>query len=374
MSLPAKTEQTMHAHYHAVIMAGGSGTRLWPLSRRQSPKHLLALLESDTLFQSTVARLQGAFPPERTWVVTVREQAEALQQQVPALPTANYLPEPAPRGTASVVGLAAIALRHRDPEAVMAVLPSDHFIRHVRLFHRLLEAAYLLAEEGFLVTLGITPTYPATGYGYIQRGEALGIYNDLKAYRVRRFKEKPDQATAHKMLAEGGHSWNSGMFVWRADAILAEIRRQMPDLAAALDEIAAAWGTPQQEAVLTRVWPTLRTETVDYGIMEGARDVAVIPAQGLGWNDVGSWESLFDVLSTDADGNILRGGEHMSIDARDNLVFVQNGQRKLVAVLGVENVVVVDTEDALLVCSRDQSQRVKEIVQQLKASGKDDYL
>ncbi len=365
----------MQPHYHAVIMAGGSGTRLWPLSRQKKPKHLLALLESATLFQSTVARLQGAFPAARTWVVTVEAQARALQQQVPAVPVANYLPEPAPRGTASVVGLAAVALRHRDPEAVMAVLPSDHFIRHVALFHRLLEAAYLLAEEGFLVTLGITPTYPATGYGYIQRGEALGIYNDLKAYRVRRFKEKPDQPTARQMLAEGGHSWNSGMFVWRADAILAEIRRQMPDLAAALDEIAAAWGTPRQEAVLARVWPGLRTETVDYGIMEGARDVAVIPAQGLGWSDVGSWESLFDVLSTDADGNILRGGEHISIDARDNLVFVQNGQhRKLVAVLGVENVVVVDTEDALLVCSRDQSQRVKEIVQRLKEEGKRRYL
>ncbi len=365
----------MHTHYHAVIMAGGSGTRLWPLSRRKQPKHLLALLESATLFQSTVARLQGAFPVERTWVVTVQEQAAALQQQAPSIPSANYLPEPAPRGTASVVGLAAVALRHRDPEAVMAVLPSDHYIRHVALFHRLLEAAYLLAQEGFLVTLGITPTYPATGYGYIQRGEALGIYNDLKAYRVRRFKEKPDQATARQMLAEGGHSWNSGMFVWRADAILAEIRRQMPDLATALEEIAAAWGTPQQEAVLARVWPGLRTETVDYGVMEGARQVAVIPAQGLGWSDVGSWESLFDILPTDADGNILRGGEHVSLDARDNLVFVQNAQhRKLVAVLGVENVVVVDTEDALLVCSRDQSQRVKEIVQRLQAEGKEKYL
>ena len=365
----------MYNHYHAVIMAGGSGTRLWPLSRRKHPKHLLALLEASTLFQSTLARLQGAFPIERVWVVTVKDQAPALQAQAPAIPPENYLPEPAPRGTASVVGLAAVALRHRDPDAVMAVLPSDHYIRHVALFHRLLKAAYLLAQEGFLVTLGIAPTYPATGYGYIQRGEPLGIYADMKAYRVRRFKEKPDQLTARQMLAQGGHSWNSGMFVWRAEAILAEIRRQMPDLAAALDEIAAAWGTPQQEAVLTRLWPDLRTETVDYGVMEGAEQVTVIPAQGLGWSDVGSWESLFDVLTTDADGNILRGGEHISIDARNNLVFVQNGRvRKLVAVLGVENVVVVDTEDALLVCSRDQSQRVKEIVNTLKEREMDEYL
>ena len=365
----------MYDHYHAVIMAGGSGTRLWPLSRRRHPKHLLSLLESASLFQSTVARLAGAFPMERVWVVTTAAQAADLRQQAPAIPAERYLPEPAPRGTAAVVGLAAVALRHTDPEAVMAVLPSDHYIRHVALFHRLLKAAYLLAQDGFLVTLGITPTYPATGYGYIQRGEALGVYNDLKAYRVLRFREKPDQATARQMLAEGGHSWNSGMFVWRVDVILAEIRRQMPDLAAALDEIDAAWDTPRREATLARLWPALRTETIDYGVMEGAREVAVIPAQGLGWNDVGSWEALFDILETDADGNILRGGAHLSIDAQNNLVFVEGRPHtKLVAVLGVENVVVVDTEDALLVCSRDQSQRVKEIVQALKAREMEAYL
>ena len=365
----------MFPHYHAVIMAGGSGTRLWPLSRRRHPKHLLALLESSTLFQSTVARLQGMFPTARVWVVTVEEQVRQIKQQAPAIPAENYLPEPAPRGTASVVGLAAIALKHRDPNAVMAVLPSDHFIRHTRLFHRLLEAAYLVAQEGFLVTLGIKPTYPATGYGYIQRGEPLGVYADMKAYHVRRFKEKPDPVTARKMLAAGGHSWNSGMFVWRVDVILAEIRRQMPDLHAALERIDAAWDTPQRQAVIEEVWPGLQTETVDYGVMEGAEKVAVIPAQGLGWSDVGSWEALFDVLPTDEDGNILRGGQHISIDARDNLVFVQNGRlQKLVAVLGVENVVVVDTEDALLVCSRDQAQRVKEIVKRLQDEGREAYL
>ncbi len=364
----------MDDHYHAVIMAGGGGTRLWPLSRRRRPKHLLALFEQETLFQNTVARLQGVFPPERVWVVTVAEQAAALQAQAPAIPRQQYLAEPAPRGTAAVVGLAAVALRHRDPQAVMAVLPSDHFVRHVALFHRLLRAGYLLAEEGFLVTLGITPTYPATGYGYIQRGAPVGTYADLKAYRVKHFKEKPDQPTARRMLAQGGYAWNSGMFVWRADVILQEIGRQMPDLAAALEDIAAVWGTPKQEAVLAQRWPALRAETVDYGVMEGAQQVAVIPAQGLGWSDVGSWESLFDVLTPDEDGNILRGGEHLSIDAQDNLVFVQNGQqRKLVAVLGVEQIVVVDTEDALLVCSRDQAQRVKEIVRQIEEKGLDAY-
>ncbi len=365
----------MKANYHAVIMAGGGGTRLWPLSRKAHPKHMLALLEQQSLFQSTVARLNGMFPPERIWVVTVEEQAHDLQRQAPAIPKENYLPEPAPRGTAAVVGLAAVALRRRNPDAVMAVLPSDHFIRHVDLFHRLLKAAYLVAEEGYLVTLGITPTYPATGYGYIQRGESIGVFADLRAYRVARFKEKPDQENARKMLAAGGHSWNSGMFVWRADVILAEIRRQMPKLAEALDEVDAAWETPHRADVLRRVWPALETQTVDYGVMEGTDKAAVIPAKGLGWSDVGSWEALFDVLPTDDDGNILRGYKHITIDARDSLVYADdNGKGKLIAVLGVDNIVVVDTDDALLVCSREQTQRVREIVKELKSRGWEEYL
>ncbi len=295
-------------HYYAVIMAGGGGTRLWPLSRQHRPKQMLALLGDATLFQATVARLDGLFPPERTYVVTVTEQAAQLQEQAPGIPRHNYLLEPAPRGTASVVGLAAVALQQQDPNAVMAVLPSDHFVRNVPRFQQLLRAAYHVAQEGYLVTLGITPTYPATGYGYIQRGEPLGTYEGLEAYRVLRFKEKPDRKQAEAMLAQGGHAWNSGMFVWRVDAILAEIARQMPDLHSGLQEIAAVWNTPQRAAVIRRVWLALRTETVDYGIMEGAQKVAVIPAEGVGWSDVGSWESLFDILTPDESGNLTVGG------------------------------------------------------------------
>ncbi len=368
----------MKAPFYAVIMAGGGGTRLWPLSRRSRPKQMLAILGGDTLFQATVARLQGLFPAQRVFVVTVKEQAPALQAQAPAIPAANYLLEPAPRGTASVVGLAAVALRHQDPEAVMAVLPSDHFVRHVDRFHQLLRAAYQVAQQGYLVTLGITPTYPATGYGYIQRGEPLGTFAGLPAYRVLRFKEKPPREQAEAMLRQGGHVWNSGMFVWRVDAILEEIRRQMPDLHQALEQIAAAWGTPRQEEVIQTLWPGLRTETVDYGVMEGAAQVAVIPGEGLGWSDVGSWESLFEILTPDESGNLHFGGKHITLDTQGVLVYAKdltNSEvERLIVTIGVQDLIVVDTGDVMLICARDQAQRVREVVQRLQANGDTQYL
>lgn len=368
----------MKPHYYAVIMAGGGGTRLWPLSRRARPKQMLAILGGDTLFQATVARLQGLFAPEQIFVVTVEDQAAALQQQAPQVPPANYLLEPAPRGTASVVGLAAVALKQRDPEAVMAVLPSDHFVRNVGRFQQLLRAAYEVAQEGFLATLGITPTYPATGYGYIQRGESLGTYEGLEAYRVRRFKEKPPREQAEAMLAQGGHSWNSGMFVWRVETILAEIQRQMPGLYEGLLEIERAWATPQREQVIQKVWPGLEIQTVDYGVMEGARQVAVIPAGGVGWSDVGSWESLFEILTPDEAGNLNFGGKHISLDSEGVLVYtndlVGSEVERLIVTIGVRDLIVVDTGDVMLICSREQAQRVREVVRQLRDQGEDRYL
>src|SRR5687768_9980200 len=222
-------------HTYAVIMAGGGGTRLWPISRKETPKQLLPLLGKETLFQSTVARLEKLFPPERILVVTVAEQAQEMQKQVPAIPAENYLIEPAPRGTASVVALAAAVLHKRDPQAMMAVQTADHYIRNRDLFHYLIRTAFDVARENRLVTLGITPTYPSTGYGYIQQGTPLDGEYKYPVYAVERFKEKPDEQTAQTLLRNGDHSWNSGMFVWRADAILAEIERQMPELFKVVD-------------------------------------------------------------------------------------------------------------------------------------------
>jgi mannose-1-phosphate guanylyltransferase len=359
---------------YAVIMAGGGGTRLWPISRKDRPKQILTLIGEETLFQSTVHRLEGLFPPERILVVTVREQAAELHEQAPDIPLENYLLEPAPRGTASVVGLAAALLNKRDPDAVMAVLPADHFIRNRDLFHYLIRAAVGVARQDYLVTLGITPTYPAIAYGYIQQGAPLDGQFNYPVYTVQRFKEKPDQKTAEQMLRTGDHSWNSGMFIWKTGVILGEIERQMPELKSALDRIAAESDSPRLASVMEAVWPALKSETIDYGVMEHAGRVAVLPAGGLGWSDVGLWESLFDVLLPDMNGNIAQGRQHLAMETHNTLVYGNNGGDRLVVTIGVDDMVVVDAGDVLLICKADQSQKVKEVVEHLRKHHQERYL
>jgi mannose-1-phosphate guanylyltransferase len=263
-----------------------------------------------------------------------------------------------------------VVLQKIDPQAVMAVLTSDHYIGNEDRFRHLLDTAYDVAQDGYLVTLGIEPTFPATGFGYIQQGEKLGDRDGHEVYRVQSFKEKPGEDQARQMLASGQYAWNSGMFVWRVDQILHEFERQMPDLAAGLLQVARAWGAPDEQAVLQDVWPGLKNETIDYGIMEKAGQVAVIPASGLEWSDVGSWDSLFDLLKCDDYGNIVMGGAHVGLDTQKSLIYV-NQDHRLIVTIGVENLVVVDTGDVLLVCSKEQAQRVRQVVNQLKQSGKD---
>ncbi len=362
------------SHTYAVIMAGGGGTRLWPVSRKERPKQLLPLLGQETLFQSTVKRLENLFPPERILVVTVEEQAREMKVQAPEIPEENYLIEPAPRGTASVVGMAAMVLQKRDPDSSMAILPSDHFIRNVDLFHYLLKAAFEVADNGYLVTLGITPTAPSTAYGYIQQGRALDGEYKYPAYTVKSFKEKPDEKTAQQLLHSGDHSWNSGMFIWRADAIMAEIHKHMPKLGTELMVIGEAWGTPKQKDILNKRWHGLKTETVDYGVMEKAERVAVLPAGGLGWSDVGMWSSLFEVLLPDMNGNIATNSSlHLAHETHNTMVYGGSIDR-LIVTIGVDSLVIVDTGDALLVCKTDQSQKVKEVVEHLKKHRQDKYL
>jgi mannose-1-phosphate guanylyltransferase len=360
-------------HSYVVIMAGGGGTRLWPLSRKEKPKQLLSLLGKETLFQSTVARLEKLFPPERIVIVTVAELAREMQEQVPSIPAENYLIEPAPRGTASVVALAAAVLEKRDPQAIMAIQTSDHYIRNRDLFHYLIRTAFDVAKKNYLVTLGIAPTFPSTGYGYIQQGEPLDGDYKYPVYKVQRFKEKPDQETAQQLLHSGDHSWNSGMFIWRADAILAEIERQMPELFKAVKEISAAWDTPGQDDVLQEHWRDLKNQTIDYGIMEKAKQVAVLPAGGLGWSDVGSWNSLFEVLLPDMNGNVATSAQHLALDTHNTLVYSDDDQR-LVVTIGLDNMVVVDTGDVLMICKADQSQKVRDVVEHLKKHHQEKYL
>ena len=360
-------------HYYAVIMAGGGGTRLWPLSRRARPKQMLELFNQRSMFQDAVERLDGIFTPDRIYVVTVESQAADLQNQVPAIPPENYLIEPFPRGTASVVGLAAAALSSRDPEAVMAVLTADHFIGDVDRFHELLHAAHDVAIDGYLVTLGINPTHPSTGYGYIQMAETIGTYRDQLAYRVARFKEKPDQEAAVALLETGDHAWNSGMFVWGVAQIMDEIQRQMPNLFDGTRRIFHALGTDRQERVVQDVWADLVSETIDYGIMEGAEDVAILPAHGLGWSDIGSWDSLLGILPADNDGNIVGDSDHLGIETRNTLVYNTN-EAQLVVTLGLENLIIVNTGDVLMVCHKDHAQRVRDIVNQLKNDQRENLL
>ena len=362
----------MYEHYYAVIMAGGGGTRLWPLSRKARPKQMLRLLDERSLFQTSVERLSGLFPCERIFVVTVAEQAEELKVHCPDIPAENFILEPMPKGTAPVVGLAAVALKQRDPEAVMAVLTSDHFIGNEPGFRQILSTAYDIARDGYLVTLGITPTYAATGYGYIQQGSLLKTYAGMDVYKVVRFKEKPDESHAKQMISAGCHVWNSGMFVWSVDRILEEFNRQMPELFTDLQRISEVWDTSAEKVIVESIWSQLRAETIDYGIMEGAERVVVLPAAELNWSDVGSWDSLFDVLPADGNGNIVMGGDHIGLDTHESLVYV-NQEHRLIVTIGVDDLVVVDTGDVLLVCRKDQAQKVRQIVDQLRRSG-DTYI
>ncbi len=356
-------------HYYAVIMAGGGGTRLWPLSRKTKPKQMLSLFDERTLFQTSVQRLQGLFPPERIFVVTIADQASELRAQSPEIPAENFILEPQPRGTASVVGLAAVVIEKTDPQAVMAVLTADHFIKDEARFRQLLADAYQVALSDTLVTLGIEPTFPATGFGYIQRGEQLNEFSNLQIFKVLRFKEKPDETQAKAMLASNDHAWNSGMFVWRVETIMREFSQQMPELYQSLNRIQEAMGKVDASQVLQYEWDRLVPETIDYGIMEHAKNVAVIPASGLGWSDVGSWDSLFDVLEGDRDGNIVIGGEHIALDTKQSLVYM-NQEHRLIVTIGVNDLVLVDTGDVLLVCHKDQAQRVRQVVNKLNKEGR----
>lgn len=359
--------------YYAVIMAGGGGTRLWPWSHAGQPKQMLNICGDRSMFQMTVDRLEGIITKENTMVVTTAEQAVALQEQVPEVDPENYIPEPLPRGTASVVGIAAITLLAKNKDAVMAVLTADHYIRNEAFFRKLLDCAFHCAEEGHLVTLGIEPTFPSTGMGYIEQGEPIRSDIDLDAYKVARFTEKPDLETAKAFLATGKYAWNSGMFVWRADKILEEIRRYIPDLYDKLMVIAGAIGTDRYLETLSAVWPTIQPTTIDYGVMEKAEDVIVLPARGLGWNDIGSWESIYEVRDGDEQGNIFICSHAIPLDS-EGVVFCSENPEKLLVSIGMKDVVIVETEKAVLVCPKQQSQRVKEIVQKIKETDQKQYL
>jgi mannose-1-phosphate guanylyltransferase len=352
---------------YAVIMAGGTGTRLWPLSRVDKPKQSLPLTGVDTMFQVTVERIKPLFPFDHILVVTNERHKMVLRGQVPEIPERNYVIEPEGRGTAPCIGLAAVHIMDESPDAVMTVLTADHYIADSERFRAVLIKAMKTAEKNSLVTLGIVPIYASTGYGYIRRGGLLDP-SDPKVYRTAGFLEKPNQAKANEMLSDGGYFWNSGMFVWRVKVIMEEFRRQMPTMYKHLSFISEGLRSGKYDDALSTNWGKIPRQTIDYGVMEGADDVSLIPGD-FGWSDIGSWSALKEVLEPDAEGNVVRG-VHLGIDTSGSLIL---GGKRLIATIGLENFVVVDSDDALLICPLRMDQRVREVVEQLK-KGREKYL
>ncbi len=358
--------------YYAVIMAGGGGTRLWPLSRRKTPKQMVKIIGDETLFQISVNRLRGLFHSEKIFVVTIADQVKMLQSQAPDIPNENFLIEPFPKGTASVVGYAATYLQKKDSDAVLAILTADHFIQNVEEFHQLLIAGYLAAKENFLVTLGIQPTHAATGYGYIHKGEPVKSFNGKWGFIVNKFLEKPDEEKAKLIFSSGGYDWNSGMFIWNVDAILREFDRQMPGLKKNLDLLKDSLEHGNFEEKLPEIWADIIPQTIDYGIMEHAENVIVLPVAELGWFDVGSWDSLFDVIEQDDHGNINLARKFLGLDTKNSLVY-SNVEDRYIVTVGLENIILVESGNAILVCDRKKSQDIKNVVKFLTDKKFDDY-
>ncbi|MEH1015625.1 sugar phosphate nucleotidyltransferase [Micromonospora sp. CPCC 206060] len=363
----------------AVIPAGGSGTRLWPLSRAGHPKFLHPLTgTARSLLQATVDRLAPLTTPDHTLVVTGAAHVAAVARQLTGLPEENILVEPSPRDSCAAIALAAAVIALREPDAVMGSFAADHLIGDPARWAETVREAVRGAEQGLLMTVGITPTRAETGYGYLECGDPAG---DGSMRPVTEFKEKPAAEVAETYLRSGRHLWNASMFVWRVDVFLAELARQQPALHAGVTAIAAAWGRPEQDDVLGTVWPTLPKISVDYAVMEGAAAagrVATVPGD-FGWNDVGDFHTLGEVLPADPAGNVVLGagddGEKPGVLLRDSsglVVVPQSG--RLVATVGVHDLIVVDTPDAVLVCPRDRAQDVKQLVDELKERGEEGYV
>ena len=357
---------------HAVVMAGGSGTRFWPKSRRNRPKQLLRLAGDATMLQQTVARVAPMVAPERTWIITGGDQAEAVRGQLAAVPAGNVVAEPCPRDTAACVGLAAAIVAKHDPDGVMLVMPADHVISPAEKFRATVQAAVDVvdADPTAFVTFGITPTRPETGYGYIERGEELGSPGGIRVHRVVQFREKPDRATAERFLAEGRFAWNAGIFVWRAQAILDALALHRPQLAAAIDRVRPALGTPGETEAIAREYPGMEKVPIDKAVMEKASNVRVLEV-GYDWNDVGDWRALRELVPADPNGNTVQGPAHL-VETRDSIVVADDGG--LIATLGVEGLVVVQAGGATLVGRIDQLDKLKALVEGLGGAGHGSYL
>ena len=352
---------------HAVIMAGGSGTRFWPKSRRNRPKQLLKLHGDASMLQQTVARIAPLVAPDRTWIITGTDQAAAVRAQLPSLPTRNVVAEPCPRDTAACVGLAASIVARQDPDGTMIVLPADHVIRPDETFHTAVRAALSVidADPTAFVTFGVKPTRPETGYGYIERGESLGSPEGVALNKVVQFREKPDRATAERFVAEGRFAWNAGIFVWKARAILDALATHRPKLAEALDRVRAALGTSGEAQAIAREYPSMEKVPIDKAVMEKAPNVRVLEVV-YDWNDVGDWRALAELVPPDAHGNTIQGSV-VPVETTGSIIVSDDGG--LIATLGVSDLVIVQAMGATLVARKDQLDKLKSLVEGLDKTG-----
>jgi mannose-1-phosphate guanylyltransferase len=358
----------MNRHHYGLILAGGRGTRFWPRSRKKSAKQVLNVVGDRSLIQATVDRLTPLIAPERLWVLTNDHLRDTIIRQLPEVPRNQILAEPVQRNTAPAIGLAAQILHSLDPDAVMGVFPSDHVIGKIPQYRAVIKAAFKAAAAGHLVVAGIQPRWAETGYGYIEfpRGSAAG---SSQALPVRHFHEKPELAKAKRYLKAGNFFWNSGMFFWRADVLLAQLRQHLPHTATVLASL-PRFGSRAFPARLKQAFPLCDNISIDYAVLEKAPGVRGIAAADFGWNDVGSWNAVYDLLERDAQGNSI-ALESIALDSHNNFV---DARGKTVALIGVQDLIVVDTPDALLVAHRDRAQQVGDIVKALEQRNRHDLL
>lgn len=355
---------------YAVILAGGRGERFWPLSRAARPKQLLALVGNRPLLAQAVERLEGLVPPERVLVLTNADLVEATRKAAPELPPENIFGEPVGRDTAPAVALATALVKARDPKGVFAILTADHIMGDLPRFRATLAAAMDIAKDGqHLVTIGIKPTEPSTGYGYIEQGDAFEAARGIEFRKVKRFVEKPDRATAESYLSSGRYAWNSGMFIWSVPAIESALLKYQPELGAKVGEWAAAARAPTFSDELAKSFPEVTKISIDYAVMEKADNI-IVATGTFAWDDVGSWPALERHFPADADGNVLIG-DAVGVDTHSNIVFSQG---RLTALVGVKDLIVVQSEDATLVCHRDEAQNIKALLAKLRAAGRTEVL
>ena len=355
---------------HAVIMAGGSGTRFWPQSTEAHPKQFLNIFGDRTMLQDTVDRIKPLISADRVWVITNDKYVDLVQEQLPDVPANNIVGEPVGKNTAPCVAAAATLIQEKDPDGTMVVLPADHLIGKPKTFLSILETAKAKAQEaGALVTIGIKPDHPETGYGYIEFDEDTS--EEIKSHPVKmvnQFREKPDIETAKEFIESGNFLWNSGMFIWKASTILEKFQQHLPTIFDEVEKLKSSVGTANQKEAVDEFYYGCTSISIDYGIMEQADNVYVVPGS-FEWNDVGSWRAVYDLRSKDKDGNVIQTNTSATADAKNNLI--QSKSDKMIALVGVENLAVVETDNAILVCDLDSSQGVKKVVNKIR---KDDEL